>query len=74
MYENDRRAGSRCTGIGADSARPVTDVDLRVMHETLQQLNLLLGLTSNAVGDCQRQVSLVTARIDRNNKSPSLFE
>lgn len=45
------------------------------MHETLQQLNVLLGLTTNAVGDCQRQVSLVTARIDRNNNGrTTLFE
>lgn len=52
-----------------------------VMHETLQQLNVLLGLTTTAVGDCQRQVSLVTARIDRNssnnndnNKTKNLFD
>lgn len=37
-----------------------------VLHDTLQALNVLLGVSSASLADTQRQISLVTARIDRN--------
>jgi ankyrin repeat protein len=49
------------------SATPLSARDIATLSVTLNQLNILLGLTSTAVGDAQAQMNAVTARIDRTS-------
>jgi hypothetical protein len=46
-------------------AEPLNARDVATLGVTLNQLNILLGLTSKAVGDAQTQMNIVTTRIDR---------
>jgi ankyrin repeat protein len=57
------RCGDAGGGGGVDL--PLSSVDIASLHVTLQQLNILLGLTNKAVGDTQQQCNLVTQRMDR---------
>lgn len=50
-------------------AEPLNARDVATLAVTLNQLNILLGLTSKAVGDAQTQMNIVTTRIDRRAAS-----
>jgi ankyrin repeat protein len=60
------RLCERCRDGAADT--PLAVADVASLHATLQQLNILLGLTNKAVGDTQQQCNLMAQRAGRNSK------